>query len=250
MPGGLYPLGGLALDVHAAPRPRFRTLRPGRLPYADAVALQERLLERRRDADEDYLVLLEHPPVITLGRRGRTEHLLASPDELAARGIEFEESGRGGDVTFHGPGQLVGYPILDLTHLGRDLHAYLRHLEEVLLRTLGAFGIAGERLPGKTGVWVDGAKIASIGVGVRRWIAWHGFALNVSTDLSGFGAIVPCGLPDVSMTTLERIVGRCVPLKEVEEAIIASFSDVFCAVHAGDIAGEDDIPDPLQTRLA
>ncbi len=211
-------------------------MRPGRLPYAEAVALQESFLARRRDGEEDFLILLEHPAVITLGRRGRTEHLLASEAELARRGIALAESGRGGDVTFHGPGQLVGYPIVDLNRLGRDLHAYLRRLEEVLLLTLRAFGVAGERLPGKTGVWVQGAKIASIGVGVRRWIAWHGFALNVSTDLSGFGAIVPCGLPDVSMTTLERVVGRAVPLKEVEERTVAAFCDVFGAVHLGDLA--------------
>jgi lipoyl(octanoyl) transferase len=223
---------------------------PGRLPYASAVTLQETLLARRQLGGEDFLILLEHPAVITLGRRSRTEHLLVSPDELARRGIELAESGRGGDVTFHGPGQLVGYPIVDLNRFGRDLHAYLRRLEDVLLLTLSAFGVLGERIPGKTGVWVAGAKVASIGVGVRRWVSWHGFALNISTDLSGFTAIVPCGLPDVSMTTLERILGRAVSIEEVEDQIIASFSAVFHAVHIGDFAGEHDRSDTQQARLA
>lgn len=237
------------ITPHPAPERLFRTLRPGRLPYFDAVALQEALLERRAQGGGDILLLLEHPPVVTLGRRSRSEHLLWSAAELERRGIAVAEAGRGGDVTYHGPGQLVGYPIVDLTPRGRDLHAYLRALEEVLIGALAAFGLSGERIGGKTGVWVRGAKIASIGVGVRRWIAWHGFALNVAADLSGFAAIVPCGLPGVAMTSLERLLGRPVPVPEVEEEVIRSFARVFAARHAGELAGTHDLV-PQEARLA
>jgi len=212
---------------------RFRTLHPGLVPYRRALALQESLLERRRREDRDTLILLRHPPVITLGRRTDAGHLLASPAELARRGIDRVEVGRGGEVTFHGPGQLVGYPIVDLELLGRDLHRYLRLLEEMLIDTLAAFAVKGERVAGRTGVWVDGAKIASIGVGVRRWVSWHGFALNVGTDLSGFSAIVPCGLPDVRMTSLERLLGRPVPMRQVEEQVIRSFAKTFDSQYTG-----------------
>jgi lipoate-protein ligase B len=218
----------------------FRTLRPGRLPYRAAAALQEKLLEdRRREGGEDCLVLLEHPPVVTLGRGADASHLLLPPEELCRRGIELAEAARGGDVTFHGPGQLVGYPIVDLGPLGRDVHRYLRLLEEVLLRTLSVFGLQGERVAGRTGVWVGGEKIASIGIGVRRWVAWHGFALNVGADLSGFAAIVPCGLPGVRMTSIERHLGRPVPLAEVEEQVIGTFAQVFETHHAGEYVPTD-----------
>jgi lipoate-protein ligase B len=220
--------------VPAAAPARFRTLRPGRLRYREALALQERLLERRRDEAEDILVLLEHPPVVTCGRRHDPAHLLLDPAELARRGIELYETGRGGSVTFHGPGQLVGYPIVDLEPLGRDLHRYLRLLEATLIEALAAFGLPGERIPGKTGVWVGGAKIASIGVGVRRWVAWHGFALNVGADLAGFAAIVPCGLSGVRMTSLERLLGRPLPLPEVPQQIIRAFARTFSSQHAGE----------------
>jgi lipoate-protein ligase B len=174
---------------------------------------------------------------------------LWSTAELDSRGIIVAEAGRGGDVTYHGPGQLVGYPIVDLATRGRDLHAYLRSLEEVLIQTLAAFGLPGERIAGKTGVWVRGEKIASIGVGVRRWIAWHGFALNVSADLSGFAAIVPCGLPGISMTSLERLLGRPVSLPEVEEEVVRSFAQVFAARHAGEFEWFYDKV-PQKARLA
>lgn len=198
----------------------------------------------------DILILLEHPPVITLGRRSRGENLLLPADECARRGIEIAEAGRGGDVTYHGPGQLVGYPIVDLNPLGRDLHAYLRGLEEVLIDALASFGVAGERMEGKTGVWVGGEKIASIGVGVRRWIAWHGFALNVAADTSGFSVIVPCGLHGVSMTSLERLLGRPVPMGEVEDQVILSFSRIFAARHGGELAGDHDAHGQQKTGLA
>jgi lipoate-protein ligase B len=214
---------------------RFRTLRPGRLPYGAALALQEELVENRRLRQEDALVLLEHPPVITYGRRADPSHLLLPEEELARRGIELIRTGRGGDITYHGPGQLVGYPIVDLDPLGRDLHRYLRLLEAMLVDALAAFGVTGETVPGKTGVWVEGAKVASIGVAVRRWVSWHGFALNVGADLSGFEAIVPCGLPGVAMTSIERLIGRPVPLPEVEERVIDAFARVFASRHAGDM---------------
>jgi len=213
---------------------RFRTLRPGRLPYDAALTLQEELLDKRRQLQEDTLVLLEHPPVITFGRRAADSHLLLSEVELARRGIEVVRTGRGGDITYHGPGQLVGYPIVDLDPLGRDLHRYLRLLEATLIDALAAFAVTGETVPGKTGVWVDGAKVASIGVAVRRWVSWHGFALNVGADLSGFSAIVPCGLRGVAMTSLERLLGRPVPLPEVEERVIDAFARVFVSRHAGE----------------
>lgn len=178
----------------------------GVMPYADALALQREAARARLSGAiaDDLLLLVEHPPVITLGRSARAGNLLASPDLLAARGVELFEVERGGDITFHGPGQLVGYPIVDLTQHREDLHWYLRQLEEVMIRSLSACGILAARNPGKTGVWVAGRKIASIGVHARQWVTWHGFALNVTTDLSYFDLIVPCGIHDVTMTSVER----------------------------------------------
>ena len=212
---------------------RFHTLRPGRLPYREALALQEALLETRPQGDADVLVLLEHPPVITCGRGAREEHLLLSPEELARRGIEVVRTGRGGDVTYHGPGQLIGYPIVDLDAVDRDLHRYLRQLEDVLIAVLATYDVRGERVTGKTGVWVEGEKIASIGVGVRRWVSWHGFALNLDDDLDGFSAIVPCGLTGVRMTSLERLLDRPVFRPEAEERIIHAFATIFDCDYAG-----------------
>ncbi|MBM3907355.1 MAG: lipoyl(octanoyl) transferase LipB [Gemmatimonadetes bacterium] len=176
------------------------------MPYADALALQREAARARLSGElpHDLLLLVQHPPVITLGRSTKDGNLLATGELLAARGVELFEVERGGDVTFHGPGQLVGYPIVNLEQHTRDLHWYLRQLEEVLIQALGAFGITGGRTPGKTGVWVGGRKIASIGVHARQWVTWHGFALNVSTDLSYFDLMVPCGIQDVVMTSVER----------------------------------------------
>jgi lipoate-protein ligase B len=224
---------GQSVAPAAGRESRFRTLRPGPLAYRNALALQETLLERRRQEEEDILILLQHPPVVTLGRGASEENLLLPAADLARRGIDLERVGRGGDVTFHGPGQLVGYPIVDLEPLGRDLHRYLRLLEATLIDALAVFGLAAGRVAGKTGVWVAGEKIASIGVGVRRWVSWHGFALNVAADLSGFAAIVPCGLPGVRMTSLERHLGRPVAMAEVEERVIESFAEVFGSTHSG-----------------
>ncbi|MCS7023579.1 MAG: lipoyl(octanoyl) transferase LipB [Bryobacteraceae bacterium] len=167
----------------------------GRMPFAEAYALQQALVERRKQGlDADYLLLVEHPHVITMGRNGRREHLLASEELLSRAGIEFHHTDRGGDVTYHGPGQLVVYPIFDLKQWKRDVGAYVRGLEQVVIDTLADFGLKGQRLAGCTGVWVSGAKICAIGVHLSRWVTSHGLALNITTDLSYFRYIVPCGL--------------------------------------------------------
>ena len=173
----------------------------GKVPYQEAWALQRALHARSGD---DYLLLLEHPHVYTLGRTAKAEHVLVPP---ATVGATLEEVDRGGDVTYHGPGQLVGYPILDLTGYKPDLHWYLRHLEQALIDALAFLGIPAERNPGFTGVWTRGRKIASIGIHVKQWVTWHGFALNVTTDLAHFERIVPCGIPGVVMTSVERESG-------------------------------------------
>ena len=179
------------------------------MPYADALELQRTAARMRISGEiaEDLLLLVEHPPVITLGRSSKAAHLLASPELLAARGVELFEVERGGDVTFHGPGQLVGYPIVDLKRHKQDLHWYLRQVEESLIRAMAALGILADRNPGKTGVWTGGRKLASIGVHARDWVTWHGFALNVTTDLSYFDLMVPCGIADVEMTSVAKELG-------------------------------------------
>ena len=212
----------------------------GLRPYAEALELQ-RAVARARTAGEiaqDVLLLLEHPPVVTLGRSARDPGtLLATPELLAARGVERFEVDRGGDVTFHGPGQLVGYPIIDLNRHKPDLHWYLRQVEEVLIRALATFGIPAERNPGLTGVWTEGRKIASIGVHARQWITWHGFALNVTTDLSYFDLMVPCGIHGVTMTSVERELlrradGVCLApsatlAEDVMDAVARAAGEVF-----------------------
>jgi lipoyl(octanoyl) transferase len=178
----------------------------GTMPYAEALALQRAAARARiaGEIDEDLLLLVEHPPVVTLGRSTKERHLLASPALLAARGVELFEVERGGDVTFHGPGQLVGYPIVDLKRHKQDLHWYLRQVEEALIRAVAPLGIVAERNPGLTGVWTSGRKLASIGVHARDWVTWHGFALNVTTDLGYFDLMVPCGIEAVEMTSVSR----------------------------------------------
>ena len=204
------------------------------MPYADALALQ-RAVDRARisgEIGEDLLLLVEHPPVVTLGRSSKERHLLASPALLAARGVELFEVERGGDVTFHGPGQLVGYPIVDLKRHKQDLHWYLRQVEEALIRAVAPLGIIGERSAGYTGVWTQGRKLASIGVHARDWVTWHGFALNVTTDLSYFDLIVPCGIAAVEMTSVAREMAT--PLaahesltRDVRDRVAAAFGEVF-----------------------
>lgn len=220
----------------AAAAPGFVTLSPGRLDYQQALQWQQQLLEQRPRQNFDTLMLLEHPPTITLGRGGNASNLRLPESTLAERGIPVLRVGRGGDVTYHGPGQLVGYPIIDLAPHGRDLHRFLRRLEETLLATLAAYGLQGRRQPGRTGVWVGEAKIASIGIGVRRWISWHGFALNVTTDLKAFDAIVPCGLAGVSMTSMETLLGRQLALAEVQSVLIEAFARCFGSHYLGDYA--------------
>lgn len=202
----------------------------GLVPYAEALALQQDLVERRRREEiPDQLLLLQHPPVITTGVRtaDARAHIVAGEAQLRARGVEVHEAGRGGDVTFHGPGQLVGYPILALPSERRDLHRYVRDLEEALILTIRGWGLEGGRIKGLTGVWVGQEKVAAIGVRVSRWITSHGFALNVTTDLSHFGLIVPCGITDKGVTSMERLLGRPVPMAEVEAAFVGAFAGVF-----------------------
>jgi len=184
--------------------------RPGLLPYDEGLALQEELVSRRRSGEiPDRLLLLEHPHVITLGTGADPEHLLLGEEERKRLGVQVREVGRGGDITYHGPGQLVGYPILDLNPDRKDLHRYLRDLEEVLILALSDFGVEAERIEGLTGVWVQGAKVAAIGVRVSSgWITSHGFALNVCPDLRYFRAIVPCGIGDRPVTSLSRLLER------------------------------------------
>ena len=200
----------------------------GLVPYGEALELQRRLADERiKGRIPDTLLLLEHPPVITLGRGWKQSSLPIDPDALRKRGIEVFDIERGGDVTYHGPGQLVGYPILDLQHHKPDLHWYLRQLEQVMIGALAAFGIPAERREKYTGVWTRGRKIASIGVHVRQWVTWHGFALNVTTDLEPFSLIVPCGIPDVEMTSVQREAGGEQLLPRVRQAVVAAFSETF-----------------------
>jgi lipoyl(octanoyl) transferase len=198
----------------------------GRVDYASALELQQQLAaDRKQGLVPDQLLLLEHPHVITLGRNGNLENLLAGDDILARAGIGFYATDRGGDVTYHGPGQLVGYPILDLRDWQRDVGAYVRAVEETIIATLAEYGIAAGRIPKLTGVWVGGSKIAAIGVHLSRWVTSHGFALNVSTDLSYFQYIVPCGLtrPVTSMAAL----GVRASLHEVGAKLAVHFARIF-----------------------
>jgi lipoyl(octanoyl) transferase len=201
----------------------------GRVPYQDALALQEEMVARRRSGEiPDQLILLEHPHVVTLGTSSRGEHVLLSPGEMEALGIQLFEVGRGGDVTYHGPGQLVGYPILSLSPDRKDLHRYLRDIEEALLRALAEFGITAGRQEGLTGVWVGQSKVAAIGVRVSSgWITSHGFALNVDPALSFFSSIVPCGIQDRGVASMASVLGRPVSLQEVSPAVVRCFGEVF-----------------------
>ena len=201
----------------------------GRVPYAEALVLQREIATARISGDipHDVLLLVEHPPVVTLGRSAKTRNMLCTPALLASRGVDFHEVERGGDVTFHGPGQLVGYPIVDLKRHKQDLHWYLRQVEESLIAGLDDLGISAERHAGLTGVWTQGRKIASIGVHARDWVTWHGFALNVTTDLSYFDLIVPCGIDGVVMTSVERELGVAPDPGQVERTVAAAFAEVF-----------------------
>jgi lipoyl(octanoyl) transferase len=196
----------------------------GQTRYADGWQRQEELVARRLAGDiDDTLVFTEHEPVYTLGvRLGAARHLLWDEAELTRRGIEVAETNRGGDITYHGPGQIVGYPIVNLRPRP-DLHAYLRFLEQVLINALGCLGLAAGRRPGQTGIWLGTRKIAAIGVAVKRWVTFHGFALNVNNDLAPFAGIVPCGITDGTVTSLTQELGRAVDLAEVKQVIATEF---------------------------
>jgi lipoyl(octanoyl) transferase len=210
--------------------PLFQVVDLGRMEYARALALQTNMVERRKRGEiPDQLLIVEHSHVVTMGRNGHMENVLASPEILERSGIELHYTDRGGDVTYHGPGQIVGYPIFDLREWKRDVVAYLRALEQVLIDALAEFGIAGERQPGATGVWVNGAKVAAIGVHISRWVTSHGFALNLDTDLDYFKYIVPCGLtqPVTSMRALGFTMRRAAGREEVIAEIAGAFARVF-----------------------
>src|SRR5437763_12367788 len=204
----------------------------GLVAYAEAYALQRRIVAARKaDAIEDVFLLCEHPHVLTQGRNGRREHLLVSEHVLRQKGVEFHESSRGGDITYHGPGQIVGYPIFNLGAIRRDVVWYVRMLEETMIRTTAEFGIAAKRVLGKTGIWVDSGsteeKLCAIGVDLSRWVTSHGFAYNVSTDLRFFDLIVPCGIADRKATSLEKLLDRTVSCQDVSRQLTEHFGQVF-----------------------
>jgi lipoyl(octanoyl) transferase len=226
-------MGGRVLQVR----------RLGTVSYRDGLELQRQAVEvRRAGGIPDTLILLRHPPVITLGVRGDggRAHIVVTPERLRALGVEVHETGRGGDVTYHGPGQIVGYPIIDLRPDRCDVHRYVRDLEEVLIRTAGDFGVEAGRLAGLTGVWTGAEKLAAIGVRISRWITSHGFAFNVSTDLDYFKLIVPCGISGRGVTSLARLLGRPPSIEQVETAMVRHFLDVF-----GRTPVEADVPGPV-----
>ncbi|SJZ52502.1 lipoyl(octanoyl) transferase [Chitinophaga eiseniae] len=219
----------------------------GKIDYQEAWDYQEQLLkdnvQRKAQAPDqwpkpttNYLLFCEHLPVYTLGKSGHMENLLLTPEELARQGIGFVPTNRGGDITFHGPGQIVGYPILDLENFFTDIGKYLRCLEEVIIRTLAEYGVTGDRSPGETGVWLDpqdktkARKICAMGVRCSRWVTMHGFALNVNTPMNYFNNIIPCGIADKQVASLDKEVGREVPMEEVKEKLKKHFAEVFGAV--------------------
>jgi lipoyl(octanoyl) transferase len=231
-----FPFPTPDLRFRAMTGPRLLVADLGVMPYVDALELQRAVARARISGAiaEDVLLLVEHPPVVTLGRSTKARNLITPTALLAARGVELHEVERGGDVTFHGPGQLVGYPIVDLKRHRRDLHWYLRQVEESLIRGLALVGVAGERNAGYTGVWVAGGridsprKLASIGVHARDWVTWHGFALNVTTDLTYFDLIVPCGISGVTMTSVAaELRPRACDARAVRDAVVRGFESAF-----------------------
>lgn len=220
-------MGGPA-ETETSARVAWQVLNLGLQPYAPTLRQQEGLVGQRiAGCIPDSLILVEHPPVVTLGRAKHRRNLRLGPEELAARGIEFFEITRGGDVTYHAPGQLVGYPIFDLKQHGRDVLRFCRGVESALVAALGDFGLAAKAIPGDAGVWVGEKKIASLGISVRRWVTFHGFALNVSTDLTGFRVIRPCGKDPEAMTSMAALLGRPVPMEDVRRRVTSRFAEVF-----------------------
>ena len=206
---------------------RCTLLRPGLMHYQDAWRLQQRISETVQDGDAPALILLEHPPVYTLGARGKTEHLLLSQEGFLSQGAEVHRSDRGGDVTFHGPGQLVAYPILNLRSYGQGPVWYVRTLEALLIDVLSRFGIVAARSEGRPGAWVGEEKIAAIGVRVSRGVTTHGFALNINTDLSFFQHIIPCGLATAGVTSMQALTGETFPMRDVEVEVVDAFERLF-----------------------
>ena len=225
------PRGDLYGSCTPAQKPgvrRFQVLDLGLVHYGDALRRQEeRVAARLAGTAPDTLILLEHPPVVTLGRAKAPRNLRLSPAELAARGISYYEISRGGDATYHAPGQLVGYPIFDLRDHGRDVLRFCRVLERCLILTLADFGVDARAVPGKAGVWVGDRKIASLGISLRRWVTFHGFALNVSTDLAGFQVIQPCGEDPGVMTSLAERLGRPTAVNEVQGRLVKRIAEEF-----------------------
>lgn len=213
----------------------FKILNLGLTDYKKALNIQLDLLDKRKNnLIPDTLILLQHPPTITIGRGGDLKNLLVSQSYLKDRGIYFEQISRGGDITFHGPGQIVAYPIMDLNNLGRDIHKYLRSLEHLIIDMLKNYGIKASGFKGITGVWSNDKKIASIGIGVKRWITYHGFAININNDLNYYDMIIPCGLSKVRMTnvTTESATGK-VTIENANDYIIDSFSKTFNQKYSG-----------------
>jgi lipoyl(octanoyl) transferase len=203
--------------------------RLGVVPYAEALELQGRLVDdRKADRIPDTLLLLQHPHVVTIGvKKDGRSHILATPERLSSLGVEVFETGRGGDVTYHGPGQLVGYPIIDLNPDRRDVHRYVRDLEEVMIRVCADYGLEAGRIKGMSGTWIESEKIGAIGVRISRWVTSHGFAFNVTTDVDFFNLIVPCGIADKGVTSLAARIGPPPPMADVENRFIDRFCEVF-----------------------
>jgi lipoate-protein ligase B len=213
----------IATDAH-----NLKIMKLGIVDYGRAYELQKRLLRDHIEGrGNNILLLLQHSPVITIGRSGSRSNILAPRSLLIAEGIEVYEIDRGGDVTYHGPGQLTGYPIIDLRYFKKDVHWYLRMLEEVIIRVLAEYGITGERIEGYTGVWIDDEKVAAIGVAVKRWIAYHGFAFNICPDMSHFEMIRPCGIAGKGVTSLERLLGRRVDIEDALGKTAFAFAEVL-----------------------
>ena len=224
------------MDLNRRSARELEVRRLGTVSYSDALELQKQLVEDRKAGRiPDQLLLLQHPPVITLGVKthGSRSNIVASASTLEREGVDVFETGRGGDVTYHGPGQLVGYPIIDLKPDRCDVHRYVRDVEEVMIHVAASFGVTATRIPGLTGAWVGTNKLAAIGVRISRWVTSHGFALNVTTNLGHFDLIVPCGIRDHGVTSLESVLGKSLAMAEVEDASIQAFERVFnrSAVH-------------------
>ena len=208
--------------------PVLNVLKMGIVDYGKAYELQKQLVEEHLQGEgTNTLILLQHNPVITVGRGGNEDNILVAESVLNAAGIEVYPIDRGGDVTYHGPGQVTGYPILDLRLFKKDIHWYLRQLEEVIIKVLEQYGIVGKRIDAYTGVWVGNNKIAAIGVAIRRWITYHGFAFNVYPDMTHFGMITPCGITDKGVISLENLLGRKIDMNEIMDVIASAFAAVF-----------------------